>query len=96
MHQSGSGVKQDYHAAKEWFERAAAQGEVGAQMQLAELYLYGHGVEQDNIRAHMWFSIAANHGMKFAEKNRDSLARRMRASEIDKSNELVQAWKSGT
>ena len=96
MHESGTGVEQDYLEARKWYERAADQGEVGAQLQLAELYLYGRGVEQDNIRAHMWFSIAANHGMKFAEKNRDSLARRMRASEIDKSNELVQAWDTGT
>ena len=96
MHQSGSGVKQDYVAAKELFEKAAKQGELGAQMQLAELYLLGHGVEQDNVRAHMWFSIAARHGMKFAEKNRDSVAQQMRASEIARSEELVRAWKPGT
>ena len=95
MHESGDGVRQDYLEARKWFERAADQGEVAAQMQLAGMYLLGHGGEPDLMRAHMWFDIASKHGMKSAEKNRDSVARKMTKRQLAKAEELAREREEG-
>jgi TPR repeat protein len=43
-------VPRDYIKAREWFEKAAAQGHAGAQNNLGALYEFGHGVKQDSVR----------------------------------------------
>ena len=56
------GVPQNYKKAKEWFEKAAKQGHVGAQADLGTLYLQGAGAPQSAQMAVFWFSQAAEHG----------------------------------
>ena len=42
-----------------WFEKAALQGDVIAQFNLAVSYAQGKGVPQDLRQAYVWFGVAA-------------------------------------
>ncbi|THI85640.1 MAG: sel1 repeat family protein [Nitrospira sp. CG24A] len=44
------GVPQDYSRARQWWEKAAAQGSVSAQSDLGQLYASGLGGSQDLAR----------------------------------------------
>ena len=52
------GLKEDYSKAREWWEKAAAQGNAGAQSNLGVMYEYGQGVAQNNAKAREWFEKA--------------------------------------
>lgn len=58
----GSGIKQDYKLAAEWFARAAAQSFAPAQYRLAGLYERGRGVGKDPAMAKLWYERAAKAG----------------------------------
>ena len=51
LYMKGQGVEQDYHKAREWFERSAAQGEGSAQIHLGCMYANGQGVRQSYHKA---------------------------------------------
>ena len=53
-------TRQDYHQAKEWFEKAAAQGDAYAQFALGDMYADGVGVQQDRHQAKEWFGKACD------------------------------------
>ena len=55
-------VPQDYAKAREWFEKAAAAGNVGAMTNLGFLYEKGWGVPQDYVKARDWYEKAAAGG----------------------------------
>jgi TPR repeat protein len=65
----GKGVGQDYVQAREWYARAAAQGNVDAQINLAILYRDGKGVEQDYVQAREWYARLAAQGNVNAQIN---------------------------
>ena len=58
----GRGVPQDFTHARQWFEKAAAQGHAGAQNKLGVMYYEGQGVRQDHEQARRWFEKAAAQG----------------------------------
>ena len=58
----GRGRPQDLARAREWWEKAAAQGNAGAQCNLGLLYANGRGVPQDLARAREWYEKAAAQG----------------------------------
>ena len=47
MYYNGLGVEKDYQKAKEWYEKAAAQGNARAQTNLGDMYYNGEGVSQN-------------------------------------------------
>lgn len=49
----------DYKAAAEWLRKAADQGDIGAQYNLAQLYLLGLGVNKDEAEAMRWLIKAS-------------------------------------
>ncbi|MBR4746903.1 MAG: sel1 repeat family protein, partial [Desulfovibrio sp.] len=59
MYAQGKGVPQDGAKAREWYEKAAAQGHAGAQCRLGEMYADGRGVPQDYAQACKWWEKAA-------------------------------------
>jgi hypothetical protein len=59
LYEKGRGVKRDYAQARSWFEKAAAQGDVIAQINLGMLYEKGWGVERDYARAKALYEQAA-------------------------------------
>ena len=59
---TGEGLKQDYHAAFEWFLRAAEQGNVRAQSKVAAWFWAGRGMPQDYSKAYFWGLLAQTGG----------------------------------
>ena len=59
LYQRGQGVPPDPALARQWFERAAAQGLPGAMYNIGMLYLRGYGVPVDPALAAGWLEKAA-------------------------------------
>jgi len=66
MHDEGAGREQNPAEAAAWYHKAAKQGFVDAQTNLAMMYYHGHGVPCDHEEASKWFSLAAKQGDKEA------------------------------
>ena len=62
MYGAGQGVAQDYTKARGWYEQAAAQGHVGATLNLGLMYVRGQGTPQDDAKTRQWWEQAAAHG----------------------------------
>lgn len=69
MYSSGDGTKIDYIEAKNWFLKAAEQGQAKAQFNLGVLYFNGQGVKQDYFKAAEWHQKAAEQGYADAQYN---------------------------
>ena len=63
----GDGVKQDYHQAAEWYQKAAQQGDAQAQLAMGELCEAGQGVKRDAAQAATWYRRAAEQGLAGAQ-----------------------------
>jgi len=63
-----SGLKQNYSDAFYWYLRAANQGLLSSQYNLARMYEYGLGVEVSHVMAKKLYEKAANQGDKKAEE----------------------------
>ena len=90
MYEKGQGVAQDYKEAAYWYKLAAKQNRDRAQFNLALLYYAGKGVLQDYVRAHMWFNIAAVGGDGDSAKNRDVVAGKMTAQQIEQAQRMAR------
>ncbi|WP_435642227.1 tetratricopeptide repeat protein, partial [Proteus mirabilis] len=55
MYYNGKGVKQDYHQAFLWTQKAADKGDATAQNRLGAMYYLGEGVRQNKPLAKEWF-----------------------------------------
>ena len=59
---SVSGLSQSNDLAAYWYRKAAQQGHLSAQYNMAVLYLHGHGVDRDPVTAYAWLLQAADEG----------------------------------
>ena len=57
-----SGMTQSNNLAAYWYRKAAQQGHLSAQYNMAVLYLHGHGVDRDPVTAYAWLLLAAGEG----------------------------------
>ena len=89
----GQGVPRDYVQARQWYEKAAAQGHTYAQYDLGVLYEYGKGAPQDYVQAYKWYDLAGTNGNKDAASFRDALAKQMTPAQIDEAEKLAREWK---
>lgn len=62
MYANGNGLKQDYVAAMEWYQKAADLGLPEAKFAIGEMYYEGKGVKQDYVSAMDWYQKAAEAG----------------------------------
>ena len=76
--------------AMDWYAQAARQDHPRAQNNLGWMYGTGRGMPQDFIRAYAWYSVAAAHGEDTARVNRDLLAEKMTASQLERAQTLAQ------
>ena len=65
----GFGVVQNYKEAVMNYQKAAAQGDVNAQLKLAECYANGEGVDKDDKEAVKWCRKAAEQGNADAQND---------------------------
>ena len=63
-----NGIKQSYSNAFYWYLRAANQGLLSSQYNLARLYEYGLGVEVSHVMAKQLYERAANQGDRKSEE----------------------------
>ena len=56
------GVKQDYDTAKNWYAKAAVNGDAAAMNYLGRMYYYALGVEQNSMMAKQYLNAAAKAG----------------------------------
>ncbi len=97
IYDHGKVVPQDFKEAVKWYRLAAEQGNVFAQEKLAWKYILGEGVPQDDEIAYMWLEIAIKYDQTPAWKmatnqriqQRDAIARRMTAGQIENARKLV-------
>ncbi len=61
-YKGSSGARRDHAMAAYWYRKAAEQGHVKAQVNLASLYVDGEGVTQDYAEAARWYRKAAEDG----------------------------------
>lgn len=78
----------NFEKARQWYERAAKQGNTDAMLGLAVIYGFGQGVPQDKKVAFRWLVIAGTQNLSptDAEKvasSRDHLAEGLTPQEID-------------
>lgn len=77
-----------FEKARQWYERAAKQGNTDAMLGLAVIYGFGQGVPQDKRQAFLWMVIAGTQNLspQDAEKvasSRDHLAEGLSPQEIE-------------
>jgi len=70
LHERGAGgVKRDFAKAFLWYAKAAPQGHIAAQNNLATLYTRGKGVDRNHEEAVKWYRVAAMAGNDGAQNN---------------------------
>lgn len=65
----GHGVPQNNQKAFTYFEKAANEGDVFAQNEVAYMYAAGKGTHKDSAKALMWYKKAAERGLASAQYN---------------------------
>ena len=92
MYYLGKGnIPKDSTEAYKWFLLAGKQGNILAQLTLGIMHFWGQGsVPQDFTLAHMWQNLAAFNGHSQGEFFRNSTAKRMSDSELNKAQAMAR------
>ena len=94
MYYEGQGVDEDDKTAEGWARRAADQANEFGQYILGLLYMSGSVVDKDPVQAWAYLDMAAQKSIDGADKQRDTLASEMNASQLDQARKLQQSWKN--
>jgi|GEM_PF-1804596 TPR repeat protein len=89
-HLLGRGVEQNDVKAFNYFTKAATQGDVLAQNELAYLYAAGRGTPRNNKLAFEWYKKAASSGLSSAQYNLGLMYLRGVGTAADKT--LAMEW----
>ena len=78
----------DFTKARQWYERAAKQGNVDAMLGLAVIYGFGQGVPQDKAASFRWLVLASTQQLAPEDAARiaaarDDLAQHLTAQQIE-------------
>ena len=84
-YREGSGVRKSNAQAAKWWRYAAEQGLADAQFSLAVLYSKGEGVPRSARDAYVWYALAATSGDADAEENKERIAERLSADDLEKA-----------
>ena len=95
------GVPQDYAEVRNWYRKAADQGEGLAQVGLGLMYEAGWGIPQDYVQAHKWYNLAASRlppgeDRDKAADGRNDVAAKMTAAQVAEAQRLAREWKPKT
>ena len=74
----------------EYFERAALQGNAGAQYNIAAMYGHGEHAPVDRVKSYAWLRLAAEQEYEGAEDGIEEICSRMSADEMAKGKELAK------
>jgi TPR repeat protein len=78
----------DFAKARQWYERAAKQGNVDAMLGLAVIHGHGQGVPQDKAASYRWLVLASSQHLEPEDAARiadarDDLAKHLTAQQIE-------------
>ena len=78
----------DFAKARQWYERAAKQGNVDAMLGLAVIHGHGQGVPQDKAASYRWLVLASSQHLAPEDaariaSARDDLAKHLTAQQIE-------------
>ena len=91
MYYVGKGVPQDYVEAYYWLQLAGKQGNNFAQLTLGIMHFWGEGkIPQDFTLAYMWQNLAAFNGHPQGEFFRNSTAKKLSDSELNKAQAMAR------
>ncbi len=85
-------MPRDYDEARNWYLKAAEQGDFQGQLAVGRIYSKGLGVPQDLVWASMWFIIAAAKGVEDAAVNRNEVEDLMTRADVSKAQRLARKW----
>jgi TPR repeat protein len=85
-------IPKDETAALEWFKKAANQGDIDAQYNLAIMYVNGLGTDRSDMQAYFWTTLSAAKGNKNAQDLNDIIANRLTPEQKTQANMTAQAW----
>lgn len=93
----GDGAPKDEVKAADWFEKAAAQGDIRAQAYLGLIYDIGDLRPQDYVLAYAWLTLAALHGNETVKQLYDGFpeARGLSYEQLSEAKRLASGWKMG-
>jgi TPR repeat protein len=98
-YENGFGVPQNYAAAADLYQSAAAQGDAFAQSRLGLSYDKGHGVPQNLVLSYKWLDLAAaratNRERDYYRRLRDAVASKMTSDQIVEGQRLALIWAQG-
>ena len=99
MYLVGRGVPQDYSKAVIWLQRAAHQGYIKAQFELATLYESDPRLKNKAL-AYAWYSILAAYTSDevgiAASAKRDALAKSLSTKVVQQQQKAIQEWRPKT
>ena len=91
MYNEGKGVEQDFKEAVKWYQKAADQGDAGAQYALGHLYYNGMGVKEDRVTAYALCLIASANGNGLASVYwKPKLDKQMTSEQVAEAEALVK------
>jgi hypothetical protein len=85
-------VEADFHAAADWYRKAAEKGLAPAMTNLGLLYVNGLGVPEDYVLGYMWVNLAAAAGLAEAVSVRDALTAEMTPAQINEAQRMAGQW----
>lgn len=93
LYRDGLGVEKDAATAVTWFRISAQNGYAYAMFNLGLAYRDGSGVAKDDIEAYKWLLLASTVNYdREAAFERERLARRMSAPQLEEARGRAQAW----
>lgn len=87
-------IAKDETAAVEWFKKAANQGDIDAQYNLALMYANGMGTDKNELQAYFWSMLSGEKGNKNAQQLNDVMAERLTPEQKTQANITAQNWVS--
>jgi TPR repeat protein len=92
MYRTGVGAAADPVAARYWLGVSADAGQLQAQSELAVLLADQPGFN-NALESYKWFELAARAGYPGAARNRDVVAGRLNAAEIQQATAQANTWR---
>jgi len=84
-------VERDAAASERWYEKAALQGDINAQVKLGAMFASGTGAAQNFNLAYVWYGTAARLGSNVARAERDKIAPLLQPAERQQADKLIAA-----
>lgn len=97
IYRLGQCVEKNHVEAFRWYKKAAEQGEIRAQYQLAKIYLNGVGTEKDETMAFFLFDLLSNEGSPYrgeASAKRNHLALKLSPFQRQKARDYDFAFET--